>query len=182
MSYSHRSKPHLNAPFMFAFRDAHAARDARLAAGQANENGKIVQPSRHAAISVISEQQLRTELMRDLDVLMNTTHLAASLDYDLEPEVSRSILNFGLPDFVRVSFDENRVDDISRAIAETIATFETRLIKDSISVKREAQIEEGSLAVRFNVTADIRCDPVALPIEFIADLEIASGRLALRKR
>jgi type VI secretion system protein ImpF len=167
---------------MFAFREAHRVKDAHLSAGAMDESGHQAKAARHAALTTISEAQLRAELMRDLDLLLNTTNLASSIDLADEPEIRRSIVNFGVPDIIRITIDENRIDSVSEAMSEAILAFETRLLPDSIKVSRDTSIDVGGLGVRFLVLAEMNCEPVALPVEFVADLEMASGRLSMRKR
>lgn len=182
MTPARRSRSRLSPPMMFAFREAHKAKDARLKAGTSDERGHQAKASRHAALSTITEPQLRAELMRDLDLLLNTTNLASTLDLEDAPEVRRAIVNYGVPDIIQITIDENRLESISEAMCEAIAVFEPRLLRETIKVTRDRSVDGGGLGVRFNVAAEIHCDPVALPVEFVADLEISSGRLSMRKR
>lgn len=177
-----RKKTRLSPPLMFAFRDAHRAKDSRVHVGQSNVAGAEVMSSRKSIRVSISETQLRAELTRDLDMLMNTTNMASSIDLSDAPEVRRSIVNFGLPDIVNRTIDETRVEDIADEIKEAVNAYEPRLIRKSVQVTRDDTVEASTLAIRFNVTGDMVCDPVAIPVEFVADLEIASGKLAIRKR
>lgn len=177
-----RKKTRLSSPLMFAFRDAHRARDSRVHVGQANIVGEQVMASRKSIRIAISEKQLESELKQDLDMLMNTTNLASTIDLEEAPEVRASIVNYGLPDIVNLSIDENRVADVAGDIRTAINAFEPRLIRKTVQVTRDHGVDAGALQIRFNVTGDMACDPVAIPVEFIADLEVASGKLAIRKR
>ncbi len=177
-----RKKTRLSPPLMFAFRDAHRAKDSRLAVGQSNSGGNEILSSRKSVRIAINENQLRGELTRDLDMLMNTTNMASTIDLSDAPEVMRSIINFGLPDIVNRSIDEHRVGDIVDEIKTAILAFEPRLISKSIGVSRDITVDAGVLAIRFNLSGEMACDPVAIPVEFVADLEVGSGKLAIRKR
>lgn len=177
-----RKKTRLSSPLMFAFRDAHRARDARVHVGQKNVAGQEALPSRKSMRAAINEIQLREELTRDLDLLMNTINLASIIDLDEAPQVRDSIVNFGLTDIGNRTIDENRVADIVDEIRTAIVRFEPRLIEKTIDVARDPTADAGVLQIRFNVSGEMACDPVAVPVEFIADLEVTSGKLAIRKR
>lgn len=177
-----RKKTRLSPPLMFVFRDAHKAKDSHLSVGQSNTSGKEVLSSRKSVRIGISEAQLRAELTRDLDILMNTTNMGSTIDLSNVPEVERSVLNFGLPDIVNRTIDENRVEAIVDELKTAILGFEPRLIAQSLFVARDLKTDAGGLAIRFNVTGEMSCDPVAVPVQFVADLEVGSGKLAIRKR
>ena len=177
-----RKKTRLSPPLMFAFRDAYRSKDSRVAVGQSNVSGTEVLSSRKSVRIGITEAQLRAELMRDLDILMNTTNLGSAFDLSEEPEVERSIVNFGLPDIVNRSIDENRVENIVDEIKTAILAFEPRLIARALKVTRDQTVDVGVLGIRFNVSGEMSCDPVAVPVQFIADLEVGTSNLSIRKR
>jgi type VI secretion system protein ImpF len=177
-----RKTTRLSSPLLFAFRDAHRSNDSRIPVGQTVASGKQVMASRKSIRIGISEAQLRGELARDLDMLMNTTNMGSAIDLSDAPEVERSIVNFGLPDIVNRSIDENRVEAISDEIKTAILAFEPRLIPGALRVERDSRADAGVLAIRFNVSGEMSCDPVAVPVQFIADLEVGTSKLAIRKR
>jgi type VI secretion system protein ImpF len=173
----------LGLPLMFAFRDAHEAKDAKVAGPGRTKapEGRVV-ASRASLRASITEPQLRAELSRDLDALLNTTNLASAIDLSEHEEVRRSIVNFGLPDVVNRTIDENRANDIVDEIREAVATFEPRIIRKTLTVSRDDTIDAATLAIRFIVTGEMSCNPVAVPVQFIADLEVGTGKLGIRKR
>ena len=61
---------------------------------------------------IVTESTLRREVSRDLDALLNTVALDATVDMDDTPHVRKSILNFGLPDIAIRTIDENGLDEI----------------------------------------------------------------------
>jgi type VI secretion system protein ImpF len=175
-------KTRLSPPLMFAFRDAHRARDAKLAVGQRTAGGQEVVGSRKSLRIGVSEPELRAELSHDLSALMNTTNLEGVVPLDDEPRLRDSILNFGLPDIVHRSLDEQRTERITDEIRGALAAFEPRLIRDTLKVRRDMSVDAAQLVIRFVISAEMSCDPVAVPVEFIADMDVGNGDLAIRKK
>jgi len=180
MAYA-RKKTRLSPPLMFVFRDAHRAKDARVPVGAQNASGTEVLSARKSIRIGITETQLRAELTRDLELLMNTTNMASAVDLTDATEVERSIVNFGLPDIVNRTIDENRVAAIVDEIRDAIRAFEPRLIGNTVKVERDRFADAGVLAIRFEVSGEMTCEPVAVPVQFVADLEVGTGKLAIRK-
>lgn len=165
-------------PLMHAFRAAFEAHDAKVRADLRDDAGeRVIAARRSRARGAIGELTLRREVARDLESLLNTVSLASSLDLSDAPEVARSILNFGLPDLVHLSIDDQRVDGIGKDLAEALRTFEPRLAPDSVSVTRDSSASVAGLALRFMVRADLVSDPVNVPLEFVADVELDSGKI-----
>ena len=172
----------LGLPLMFAFRDAHARKDAKQVRTERKAAEGRVVVSRAALNASITEPQLRAELSRDLDALLNTTNLGSVIDLSEHEEVRRSIVNFGLPDIVNRTIDESRANDIVDEIKEAILVFEPRIIARTIKVSRDQTIDAATLAIRFVVTGEMACNPVAVPVEFVADLEVGTAKLGIRRR
>ena len=57
--------------------------------------------------------------------------------------------------------------------------FEPRLVRDTIHVARDTAIDAADLKVRFIVTGGPDCDPVNVPVEFVADVEVDSGKIKI---
>ena len=168
---------------MFAFREAHLEKDAKTALDLRDEGGERVIANRRAAPrAAITEQKLRREIALDLDALVNTVNLASALDLSGLEHVRRSILNHGFPDMTRLSIDEHRVDTIREELADVLMGYEPRLVRKSIAVERDQGLDAAELKVRFLVRADLNCEPLNLPVEFVADLELDTGKIAIKGR
>jgi type VI secretion system protein ImpF len=165
-------------PLMYAFRAAHEKRDAKQSLDLRDEAGeRIIAARRVTTRTPISESGLRREVTADLLDLFNTTNLDAAEDLSQAPEVRRSILNFGFPDLAWRTIDENALVEIAREIEIALADFEPRLARDSIKAKRDNSIVAEELRLRFLVKADLRAQPVSVPVEFIAEVELDSGKI-----
>lgn len=165
-------------PLMYAFRAAHEKRDAKQKVDLRNEAGeRVIAARRVTARTPISDTGLRREVAGDLLNLFNTTNLDAVEDLSEAPEVARSILNYGFPDLAWRSIDENSLVDLGREIETALGDFEPRLIRGSIKATRDTQTSAEELKLRFLVKADLRTNPVNVPVEFVAEVELDSGKI-----
>jgi len=177
------SKKRLRPPLMFAFREAHLEKDARTALDLRDEGGeRVIAPRRAAPRAAITEPKLRREIAIDLDALVNTVNLGSAVDLSELEHVRRSILNHGFPDMTRLSIDEHRVDTIREDLAAALMGYEPRLIRNSIAVERDRTLDAAELKVRFLVRADLNCEPLNVPVQFVADLELDTGKIAIKGR
>ena len=167
---------------MFAFRSAHAARDASTKIDLRDEAGeRIIAGRRAAGRAPITETMLRREVAHDLEALMNTIALESAEDLRDFDQVRKSILNYGLPDIAHRSIDESAVDDIKTEIETVLVNYEPRLARDTIHAARDVTVDANELKVRFVVQADLRCEPVDIPVEFVADLEVDSSAIQINR-
>ena len=123
---------------------------------------------------------LRREVSRDLDAILNTIALDATVDMEHAPYVRKSILNFGLPDIGARTIDENSVNDIPEEIRTAIANYEPRIAPDTLRIARDTEVDAVELKVRFVIRAELVCHPVHVPVEFIADI-VESGKIVINR-
>jgi len=175
------SKTRLAPPLMYVFRAAHEAKDARKKVDIRNEAGdRVIAGRRLRARQVITESVLRREVSRDLEALLNAIAMESTIDMTETPHARKSILNFGLPDVADRTIDENAVGDIPGEIMAAIVNFEPRLAANSLHVERDMDVDPAELKVRFLCRADLTCDPVHVPVEFVADI-IDTGKIIVKR-
>ena len=119
---------------------------------------------------------VRRDVMRNLEWLLNTEQ-PATLAGEIPPmAVQRSTLCFGIPAYsgrVQSSFN---VEDVAWSIRERIIAFEPRIEAATLSVTTAPQDERGKFnRMRFTIHGFLRADP--LPIEFVvqSELDMESG-------
>ena len=175
-------KERLSPPLMYAFRSAHEARDSKKKIDLRDESGeRVIASRRTTARAVINEPMLRREVARDLDALMNTIAMESTQDMHAFEHVRKSILNFGFPDIAHRSIDEISLDDVKYEIATVLMNYESRLIRGTIHVTRDNTVDAADLKVRFIVRADLFCEPLNVPIEFVADVEVDTGKIMINR-
>ena len=171
----------LSPPLMQVFRAAHEAKDAKRIIDQRNAAGeRVIAGRRLRARQVITESMLRREVSRDLDALLNTVALEATVDMDNAPNVRKSILNYGLTDIAIRTIDETGVGEIPDEIRTAIVNYEPRLAPGSLRIERDKTIDSVELKIRFLVRAELVCHPVHVPVEFVADI-IETGKIVVNR-
>ncbi|MGO4715580.1 type VI secretion system baseplate subunit TssE [Bradyrhizobium sp. 2TAF24] len=167
---------------MLAFRAAHAAHDARKKLDLRDEFGeRVIAGRRSAGRFPISEALLRREVAHDLEALLNTIALESTEDLTGCDCVRTSILNYGFPDIAHRSIDEITDNELSDELRRILATYEPRLDRRSIRVHRDSAIGSEQLKLRFLVHADLQCEPLNVPVEFIADVDLDSGDIQINR-
>lgn len=180
---SDNRKDRLSPPLMHAFRRAFAERDSKKTVDLRDDAGeRVIAGRRSTGRYPITESQLRQEVARDLESLMNTVSLESAEDIQDFKFVRKSILNFGFPDIVHRTIDQASVDDVKEEIKSALLNFEPRLHKDTIQATRDNSIKSHELKIRFLVRAVLNCEPINVPVEFVADLELDSGNVQINRR
>ena len=172
----------LSPPLMFAFREAHKQRDSRKAADLRDEHGQRIISGRRARKGAITEEQLREQLTTDLNALLNTTNMEAGFDLGEFPQVRESILNYGIPEISNRTIDEHRVSDIADELRSALLQYEPRLRPEALVVTRDASVDPDTLNIRFEVSGEMACDPADVAVEFVADIEIDTGKMRISRR
>ena len=72
---------------------------------------------------VLTLQQLRAAVLRDLSWLLNTDNLHVK-DLALYPHVERSVLNYGFPDLSGLTATNVNAVELTRVVREVIRNFE----------------------------------------------------------
>lgn len=167
---------------MLAFRAAYEARDARERLDMRDETGeRVIAGRRTLTRGAVTENAIRREVSRDLETLLNTVNLESIEDLEDCEHVRRSILNYGLPDVTHRTIDEAGVTDVVAEIEDALIRFEPRLLKETIRVRRDEEADIAQLIVRFIVRADMFSDPLKVPVEFFADVQMDSGKVLISR-
>jgi type VI secretion system protein ImpF len=177
-----RKTERLAPPLMFAFRTAHEKRDAKQTLDLRDAHGeRIIAPRRAPSRAPISESALRREVSADLVDLFNTVNLDAAIGLEEAPQVALSVLNFGFPDLAAVTIDEQRLHHMSRDIEQALKTFEPRLDAATLKVSRDPFIDVEALKLKFFIKADLRAEPMDVPVEFVAEVELDSAKIKVER-
>jgi type VI secretion system protein ImpF len=125
---------------------------------------------------ILSPARLRECVRRDLTWLLNTTHLAALQDLTEQPEVQRSVLNYGMPDFAGRTASTVDVRAMERLISRVIADFEPRLLRKSVKVRVLADSQKmNHNAMCFQIEAELWAQPLPLRLFLRTEIDLESG-------
>ncbi|MEM7047783.1 MAG: type VI secretion system baseplate subunit TssE [Pseudomonadota bacterium] len=131
---------------------------------------------------VVSVQQLRAGVIRDLGWLLNTSNLASCVDLDPYPAVIDSVLNFGIPDLAGRTASGVDVSEIEDLMLHAITTFEPRLIAETVKVR--LQVSEGTMSIntmRFDIEAELWAQPISQRIYLQTELDLELGSVRVRE-
>lgn len=114
---------------------------------------------------------VRRDVMRNLEWLLNTEEPSTLAGVELPPAVQRSALGFGVPAYSGKVQSGCNVEDIAWAIRDRIIAFETRIEAATLSVTAVAHDDKPKFnRMRFTIHGFLRADP--LPIEFTVQSEL----------
>jgi type VI secretion system protein ImpF len=127
-----------------------------------------------------SPEQARESVARDLEALMNSRAGMGQDALRAYPLASRSILNFGIPDFSSMSLSSGLDrDQLCRGIAAAVEQQDRRLRLVSVTLDAEQQTV-GRLS--FTITAVLTLSGVAQSVRFSADFDQQVRRYVVGRR
>lgn len=123
-------------------------------------------------------RKLEASVARDLEALLNTKQeTLEELPVEL-PEVSRSLIAYGLPDFTSLSLlNTNHRALILGAVERAIVIYEPRLQRVKVTMDTSGGREGG---LRFRIDALLRVDPAPEPVTFDAELLLDTQRYLVK--
>lgn len=163
------------------FRAAHAQGDGHRARSRSTEGEVTLTQASRQRREGVSERELRDHLAQDLDALLNTINLGSASDLSQVPLVAGSILNYGFRDLSSTSRAELGSQALIGAIRRSFSQFEPRLVPETLAVTLQDPAAEGENHQRLAiaVTAEFMGDPVDIPVDFAAEVDLGAGRLSM---
>ncbi|ESQ09457.1 MAG TPA: type VI secretion system baseplate subunit TssE [Chromatiaceae bacterium] len=129
---------------------------------------------------VLSPRRLKACVLRDLQWLLNTCDLASVMDLGAYPEVSRSVLNFGLPDLAGRNVTGLDILTLERELRQAILRFEPRILPASLIIR--AVVDEKHMnqnAVRFDIEGELWGQPLPQQLYLRTEVDLESGEVAV---
>ena len=126
---------------------------------------------------VLSLQQLKASVLRDLTWLLNTTSLLDT-QATLHTPAGASVINYGLPALAGNSASNIDLAALERIIHQAIATYEPRILAYTLKVRAQAAPGEmNANALSFEIEGDLWAQPAALPLLLQTDRDLESGHV-----
>jgi type VI secretion system protein ImpF len=119
----------------------------------------------------------KAQVRRDLEAMLNTRQESPG-DLSSYPELERSLLAYGLPDFTTFSLQsETDRARMQEAIETAIRRFEPRIMEAVVIVDAP---EQRNQQLAFRVEGYLRVDPVPAPVSFDAVLQLSTQQYQIR--
>ncbi len=124
--------------------------------------------------------QLREDVRRDLEFLLNTRHGRGDL-IDARGEMAQSTLTYGLPDFTSWTGAGPELQDRLRMELERVLNvFEPRLTNVRVIVREPEQQYDRS--IRLTIEAVLHVEPVVEAVTFDTVVESSTGTCEIQAR
>lgn len=166
---------------MHVFRSAFHEKDSERESARQSEDGTQVSGRSKARREGVGEETLKVHLQADLTALLHTTRLDAVVDLEDLPHMRSSVVNYGFRDLSRVGLKEIGSQDVVRSIRQSLIDHEPRLVPESIEVTLDGASGDARQFLSFSIKADLMGDPVDIPMDFTADVDLGAGKLRLSK-
>jgi type VI secretion system protein ImpF len=131
-------------------------------------------------IERFNEAALRATVLRELNWILNTTHLAAVQPLEAAPQVASSVVNYGIGDMAGKLLQRRAIQSRAREIRDAIWRYEPRIEPRGLDVEATTTPERPN-AVTFLIRGDVTSAVNALPVEFKTDVEIDTGTASVRE-
>jgi type VI secretion system protein ImpF len=131
-------------------------------------------------LDTFSENALRANIRRELNWLLNSTHLEATTDLSKYPQVRTSVLNYGVADLAGKSQSSETIKERATKIAAAIRTFEPRIDPSTLTVNTMTQ-RDGELMPTYVISGDITSATAGLSVRYLTDVEEDTGSTTVRE-
>ena len=129
---------------------------------------------------VLSQKQFKDAVIRDLAWLLNTTSLDSVLDLTGYPEISHSVLNFGMPDISGHTSHSIDVGILEKSLRQIIYEFEPRIIQNSLKVTVHSNPDEMSHnSLVFAIEGVVFGQPMPFQIVLRSELDLECGQFVI---
>jgi type VI secretion system protein ImpF len=125
---------------------------------------------------VLSINRLKRSVLRDLAWLLNSGNLAETEDLSDFPEVTNSVINYGVTGIAGTSAKSADIPRIEREVRKAIIDFEPRILSKSLSVK--VVVDEEKLTQKmltFQIEGQLWAQPLPVSLYLSTDIDLETG-------
>jgi len=131
---------------------------------------------------VLTLQQLRESVIRDLDFLLNTDCLETTEDLDAFPHVASSVVNYGVRGLSGAHTSTADIAAIERNLKKAITTFEPRILRDSVSVRVVLGEDEMNRHVMsLEIEGELWAQPLPLHLYLKTEVDLERGTVVVQE-
>jgi type VI secretion system protein ImpF len=135
-----------------------------------------------ASARVLTKQQLRQAVLRDLAWLLNAAQ-PPDIDAERVPFAAASVLNYGLPPLAGAQTSTLDVATLEQNVRQAIVRFEPRILPDSLRVHalEEAQVLNTHNQIALEITGLLWSQPVPVEVMLRTELDLETGQVNVRE-
>jgi len=133
-------------------------------------------------VHVLSLNELRQCVLRDLSWLLNTGNLEALVDLEDYPLVAASTLNYGIPHLAGTQASSVEVRDMERRLKQAIIRFEPRILAETIKI--ELSLGRGMFghnALTFLIEGMLWAEPVPWHLYLKTEVDLEMGTFVVQE-
>ena len=119
-------------------------------------------------------------MLRDLAWLLNTGQLGTTDDLERYPEVSKSVLNFGIPDITGLSIAGTDTASLEKVVRDAIVNFEPRIAANSVRVtivKNDKDMNRNAMV--FNIEGQLWAEPTPVTLYLKTEIDLETGDMSV---
>ena len=132
-------------------------------------------------VRVLSMEELRDGVRRDLASLFNATSLETVEDLSDYPNVQRSTLNFGMPDLSGKTASGMDLKELERALGRAIHEFEPRLLEESVKITSDVFDSKSHNTMVATIEAELWSQPLPQKLLLRTELDLENGEVQLKE-
>jgi type VI secretion system protein ImpF len=140
-------------------------------------------PNESAESRVINRTRLRDLVLRDLSWLFNVVSPGGAIDWTGVPHAQASVLNYGLPPLSGETASTVDPLVLQARVRQAILDFEPRILPETLQV--EALLSEDQMdhynQIGFRISGQMWAQPVPLELLLHTDVDLETGRVAVRE-
>ncbi|MFV0492509.1 MAG: type VI secretion system baseplate subunit TssE [Pseudorhodobacter sp.] len=136
-------------------------------------------PSETRESRVIDLRRLREIIQRDLSWLLNSFDNSTMFDPERYPNVTASVLSYGVQEVAGEYSTLERIRLIRSSIQRAIEKFEPRIMPGSLDVLLRDADRDGQTIVNFDISADMWAQPLPMELYLRGEVDTTTGELQL---
>jgi type VI secretion system protein ImpF len=125
---------------------------------------------------VLSLNEYKRRVYRDMAWLLNTSALAAVQDLSAYPEVESSVLNYGVQGFSGTLASSIDVRALEKRLHQTILDFEPRILAKTLKIRVSlADDQMGHNTLTFDIAGKLWAQPIPVEMYLKTELDFEAG-------
>ena len=145
------------------------------------QDDEPTKPQESSRKRMMSKEELRAVVLRDLEQLLNATRIIDSTLSKRWPQLEGTVLAYGMPPIAGKVASSVDVKDFERTVASTIKQFEPRIDPASLTVQAESQ--QGLMhlhnVIGLRISGLLWAQPYPIELMLRTEIDLETGRVAL---